>query len=156
MRAKVGELAWMHFIVFGADGFTPLTGQAAACTDYLSYDGTAAPEVVTIIEIGVSGHYAASYTSLAVGSYDLDVFCPDGRVQSDSFEVELSDLDDLNTILVFLEQVQAGRWFIDSATTQMIFYQDDNITELMRFNLLDAAGNPIDLSRVLIFDKVRV
>jgi len=39
----------------------------------------------------------------------------------------------------FIKSVQNGRWKI--INNQMIFYKDDNITEIMRFNLFDINGN---------------
>ena len=38
-----------------------------------------------------------------------------------------------------------GRWKIDKDTDQMIFYKDDNVTEVARFNLYDALGNLTDI-----------
>lgn len=40
----------------------------------------------------------------------------------------------------FIFQVQAGRWEI--VANQMIFYGEDNVTELARFDLIDRNGNP--------------
>ena len=34
-----------------------------------------------------------------------------------------------------------GRWIIDENTNEMIFYKDDNTTEIARFDLKDSAGN---------------
>jgi hypothetical protein len=50
-----------------------------------------------------------------------------------------------------LYNVSYGRWKIVS--NQMIFYQDDNVTEIMRFNLLDDAGSPTMDS---VFERVKV
>jgi len=40
----------------------------------------------------------------------------------------------------FINDIQGGRWKIVS--NQMIFYKDDNTTEVARFNLFDDGGNP--------------
>lgn len=45
----------------------------------------------------------------------------------------------------------AGRWVIKD--NQMIFYKDDNVTELMRFNLFDNNGSP---SMDAVFDRTKV
>lgn len=42
----------------------------------------------------------------------------------------------------FIADVEGGRWKI--VNNQMIFYKDDNITEVARFDLFDAAGSPTD------------
>jgi hypothetical protein len=39
-----------------------------------------------------------------------------------------------------LYDIEGGRWKLES--DQMIFYEDDNLTEVARFNLFDSAGNP--------------
>ena len=49
--------------------------------------------------------------------------------------------------------IHTGRWKIDQANKQMIFYQDDNSTELARYNLFDRNGNP---SIQEIFDRQKV
>lgn len=37
--------------------------------------------------------------------------------------------------------IHTGRWEVDENTKQMIFYQDDNITEIARYNLFDRNGS---------------
>lgn len=51
-----------------------------------------------------------------------------------------------------------GRWRIIPGTPypQIVYYETDNVTEIDRYNLKDAEGNAIDLTKVLIHDKVRV
>lgn len=45
--------------------------------------------------------------------------------------------------LAFVRGIEGGRWKISGS--QMIFYAEDNITELVRFDLLfDSNGNPIE------------
>jgi len=44
--------------------------------------------------------------------------------------------------LTFISDIEGGRWKIDEVAQQMIFYKDDNITEVARFNLLDSAAAP--------------
>ncbi len=141
MRAKVGELSYLHFVIFDTDGVTPLSGQAGSCTYYLSKNGAATGEAVTIAEIGGTGHYKASVTLLSAANYHLTVTCPDGRVVGDSFEAEIADLDDLSTDLTFLSGMFCGRWIIDEATGIMSFYKADNVTLLRQFQLKDRDGN---------------
>lgn len=47
--------------------------------------------------------------------------------------------------------IQYGRWRI--VGDQMIFYKDDNSTEVVRFNLFDDAGNP---TMDAVFERVKV
>jgi hypothetical protein len=51
----------------------------------------------------------------------------------------------------FVKDIEGGRWKI--VANQMIFYKEDNVTEVARFNLKDAAGaatmnNPMERARV--------
>ncbi len=50
-----------------------------------------------------------------------------------------------------IKQIETGRWRIES--NQMIFYEEDNTTEIMRFDLFDEAGDPANTD---IFDRQRV
>jgi hypothetical protein len=50
-----------------------------------------------------------------------------------------------------LYDIQYGRWRITN--NQMIFYKEDNATEVARFDLYDDTGNP---SMDAVFDRVRV
>lgn len=51
----------------------------------------------------------------------------------------------------FLKAIEGGRWKIVS--NQMVFYEEDNVTEVARFDLLDAAGNPTTAN---VFERTRV
>jgi hypothetical protein len=53
--------------------------------------------------------------------------------------------------VAFLRDMTGGRW--ELADNQMIFYAADNATEVARFDLLDAAGQPTMSSP---FERVRV
>lgn len=46
----------------------------------------------------------------------------------------------LQSDVQFLLDVEGGKWQI--VANQMIFYKQDGITEVMRFNLFDSSGNP--------------
>ena len=37
--------------------------------------------------------------------------------------------------------IHTGRWLIDQSTKQMVFFQDDNRTEIARYNLFDRNGS---------------
>ena len=49
--------------------------------------------------------------------------------------------------------IHTGRWQIDEDTNQMIFYEDDNVTEIARYDLKDRDGNA---SITEIFERTRV
>ncbi len=53
--------------------------------------------------------------------------------------------------LAFIKGIEGGRWEI--IANQMIFYNDDNITEIARFNLYNSSGVPAEEN---IYKRVRV
>jgi len=55
--------------------------------------------------------------------------------------------------LTFVKDMLGGRWCIDPATAQMVFYKGDNTTEVARFDLRDKNDQPSYLS---VFDRNRV
>lgn len=56
-------------------------------------------------------------------------------------------IDDIQTSVAFIRDIEGGRWRI--VGNQMIFYKDDNVTEVTRFNLTyDANQNPIERVKV--------
>jgi hypothetical protein len=70
----------------------------------------------------------------------------------------IAKLDDLYNVVTAMDEriqgiydVQFGRWKI--INNQMIFYKDDNVTEVVRFNLFDDAGNP---SIDAVFERLKV
>ena len=48
---------------------------------------------------------------------------------------------ELNLDQKFARYIHSGRWKIDKAENQMTFYQDDNITEIAKYDLLDDSGS---------------
>jgi hypothetical protein len=64
----------------------------------------------------------------------------------------LSDQLDLTAVdLDFIKSIEGGRWKI--IDNQMVFYKDDNTTEVARFNLFDAGGAPAEED---VFERTRV
>jgi len=49
--------------------------------------------------------------------------------------------------------IHTGRWIVDENNNQMIFYEDDNVTEVARYDLKDKNGNPTVES---IFERTKV
>ena len=49
-------------------------------------------------------------------------------------------LDLLSSSIDHTKHMTAGRWKLDTSANQMIFYKDDNSTEIARFNLTDSDG----------------
>lgn len=62
----------------------------------------------------------------------------------------------LNVVSASVEYIRAlhgGRWKILTGSSQMVFYAEDNVTEVARFDLFDADGNP---STDCVFERVKV
>jgi hypothetical protein len=56
----------------------------------------------------------------------------------------------IKTLADFLSHIEGGKWKIEG--NQMIFYKSDNLTEVARFNLFNAAGVP---SMTEVFERRR-
>ena len=87
-------------------------------------------------EISLSQHFS--------GSILWEVTASNGSVVFASDEVEIDSR--------LTRHFTVGQWEIDKNTNQMIFYQDDNVTEMGRFDLEDAKGKP---STDQVFKRIR-
>jgi hypothetical protein len=56
-------------------------------------------------------------------------------------------------LLSLIGHIEGGRWKIDVALNQMVFYDETNAVEVARFDLKDAAGNPAYEN---VMERVRV
>lgn len=61
---------------------------------------------------------------------------------SQSTSATLIDASDIRTDLALIKQIETGRWKIDSATKQMIFYAIDGVTPIATFDLKNSVGSP--------------
>lgn len=81
----------------------------------------------------------------------VDSKCDDiPTVKSDVESLQI-DVASVLVTLDLLKEIESGRWEI--LNNQMIFYKADNVTEIMRFNLFDAAGAPASEN---VFERKRV
>ena len=51
-------------------------------------------------------------------------------------------MEELSADQKMARYIHTGRWKIDKDTKKMIFFQDDNVTQIASFNLFDRDGNP--------------
>lgn len=108
---------------------------------------------VQIIPSNSAGYIVVSVGSgLSTQEHDhllgLDTNTIDGKVDTIDGKI-----DDLTTNIELLKQMETGRWKLDVALNQMVFYEDDNITEIMRFDLFDANGNSTTSN---VFERTKV
>lgn len=87
-------------------------------------------------EISFSQHFS--------GSILWEVTASNGNVVFASDEVEIDSR--------LTRHFTVGQWEIDNNTNEMIFYQDDNVTEMGRFDLKDENGSP---SVASVFKRIR-
>ena len=86
--------------------------------------------------IASSGIYSASvyFSTSFSGSIVWDT-----GGSSPSFAAE--EYSSVNEDVNFTRHLTAGRWKIDATEKQMIFYKEDNTTEIARYDLKDRSGN---------------
>lgn len=76
----------------------------------------------------------------------------DIQVMLNSLQTALVDLINvMQTDVTFIRDIEGGRWRI--VGTQMVFYKEDNVTEVARFNLFDTNGSE---SASNVFERQRV
>lgn len=61
------------------------------------------------------------------------------KISQDNLQSEITIIKD---DIEFIKQIESGRWKINKSTSEMIFYKDDNTTEIMRFKLYNEFGQP--------------
>lgn len=69
---------------------------------------------------------------------------------SSSMPTVLSSLSYVSGVVGSLYDIQYGRWHI--VGNQMVFYKDDNVTEVARFDLFDSVGSP---TMDAVFERVK-
>lgn len=86
-------------------------------------------------------------TYYATEDYNLSSATIDTSKIDEIYDVVTSMTGTLNSIY----DIQFGRWRI--VNNQMVFFKEDNITEVARFDLFDDAGNP---TMDAVFERVKV
>ena len=128
---------------------TGLTG-TAGYTLY-SADGTVSQLRTTtgVYEFGTSGIYASeiTFSDTFHGTIFWDVTSLDGNTvyASEEYNSSNANTEVINLIsedVEFIKQMEAGKWQIDQSQKHMVFYKNDNITEIARFALFDRKGAP--------------
>ncbi len=94
----------------------------------------------------ISGSGLSEDQSQALGRIDTTV-----QQSSQALTDMGGEVQEMGVKLQFVEGIDAGRWKI--VNNQMIFYEADNVTEICRFDLLDADGKPTMQN---VFERRRV
>jgi hypothetical protein len=85
-----------------------------------------------------------SFNQSFSGSILWEVTASNGNIVFASDEIEIDSR--------LTRHFTVGQWEIDDATNEMIFYQDDNVTEMGRFDLKNEKGDP---SVASVFKRIR-
>mgnify|MGYP003646124094 CR=1 FL=1 len=60
------------------------------------------------------------------------------------------DYNGIQNKIELTRQLTSGRWKVDNSSKEMIFYKEDNTTEIARYELFDESGSPSVSS---VFDR---
>ena len=72
---------------------------------------------------------------------------------SEDIDNTVNTIQMISSSIDVTRQMTAGKWEILTGSKQMVFYKEDNVTEVARFNLLNASGNP---SYESVFSRIKV
>lgn len=161
---KINQACQLRFTVLDVDD-SPVTGLLPSSFVVRLYD-PADNEVsgsYTIVrkELG-NGDYEALFTTDVLGRWYIvvthpiyfkwgkaaEIICSSEDVSSIAGELTNIEnkIDSVTIDVTFIKDIEGGRWEIDGH--QMVFYKDDNTTEVARFDLtFDGDLNPIERER---------
>lgn len=145
--AKIDTTVQDDFTVTDKDG-NLITGLVQGDFTYGLFDpegnDVSGSYVVTITELG-DGHYRTGFDVDKAGIWYLIVYhfmyFPWGK--AGNIQCFAHDFDSLGIMIEFIRDIEGGRWRIND--NQMIFYKEDNVTEIARFNLYSADGQPAEV-----------
>jgi hypothetical protein len=138
----------------------PQTGLTPTIKIYKISDSSIVVNGASMIEIG-DGLY--KYEFMGYDAAENYAFICDGgsgliarySYSTSTFKDHTPELNVITTDNEFIKNMIGGRWKVDATTSQMIFYEDDNVTEVARFDLYDRFGNPSIVGDE-IFERERV
>tara|TARA_B100000214_G_C23926326_1_gene608551 strand:+ start:830 stop:1270 length:441 start_codon:yes stop_codon:yes gene_type:complete len=131
-RGKAG-LSTVGFTIFNAEGTE-----------------TSSRSTTGVHEIGTGTGLYGAQVSLA-SAFSGSIMWDSGDGSSKVYAVE--EINAIDGSVQYIKDLTAGKWEIDGDSKQMIFYAEDNATELARYNLKDSAGAG---SVTEVFQRVKV
>jgi len=101
------------------------------------------------VSIDVAGSYICYVTCSGFSTTTKDIIVNQDTVAEEVWSDTLATalLEDVE----FIKDVEGGRWKI--LNNQLIFYKEDNITEIAKFNLFDKLDAPTDVD---VYERVRI
>ena len=125
-------------MAFFTDQGTPTTGLSATI-DVWEHDGTHSVNAQSMTEIA-GGWYFYDFTTYDESKdYAIRADGGAGLAATDRYVAASNEIGQVTEDLTLLKNIEGGKWQIIS--NQLIIYEDDNTTEVMRFNLFDKDGN---------------
>lgn len=134
----------MYITAFFTKDYSPATGLIPTVSALRLSDNTLVVDGQQMSESNLSGFYYWNWTEY--GEDQEYVITADGGTDLDEVErykfggSAEADIKLIKGDVEFLKNIEGGKWEI--VENQMIFYKADNLTEVARFNLFDASGNP--------------
>lgn len=101
----------------------------------------------SLVQVGVTNvwRYVWSGPTLPAGAYVVEYKLTDGNGVVGMMGEDLVVQPTLNSLVSdvsLLRKIETNRWKLDKNTLQMIMYDDDQVTPLLKFNLFDRNGAP--------------
>lgn len=110
----------------------------------LLVEGSGDPFVNTLGDYNVRVKYVLPLQAITVTA---------GSGVTEQDKLDIANMVDSSPVLAGVKNAVLGRWKMDGA--QMIFYAEDNETEVARFNLFNKTGSPAT-KPAEVFERVRV
>lgn len=144
----------LEAVAVGLDGAPKLdvTGGTVRVYHMVGLAETVDLSVTALAQVGVTNvwRYVWTAPALPVGAYTAEYKLTDANAVVGMVDEDLiartglteAQVTQLLVDLELIRKVESNRWKLDKNTLQMIFYDDDQVTPLLKFNLFDRNGAP--------------
>lgn len=93
-----------------------------------------------MVEVG-DGWYRYEFNADDTKDYAIVCDGGDSLTTAERYVYAGTELRELSANVELIKQAEFGRWKIDATNKQLIFYKEDNVTEIARFDLFDLENN---------------
>lgn len=144
LTASHGAGSWQTATGFSTHSAADVDTQLSGTHGGGAWDDTAT--LAAVATLPTAAEAAATVMSSSVVGYSS------GSLADTVLQTQLATNNIIGDI-TFIKDIEGGRWKIDAALNQMIFYKSDNTSEVARFSLFDITGsagfnNPFERRRV--------
>ena len=120
------------------------SGDTVTIDIYKASDNTKVVDGASCSEIGTTGVFKYNFSQTITSKEEYLWIMSNGSLDQRGKIVLGGYMDTLQDDITFLKDIEGGRWKREG--TQMIFYKDDNTTEVARFDLYQSTGKPATAS----------